>query len=66
VSRDPRQVRTRVETVGWFAVMRQAGPAPGAWRLGWSAADPAHAIVAARVCLNGGGLLAAANEHDIA
>jgi hypothetical protein len=35
-------------------------------RLGWSAADPAGAIVAARVCLTGRGLLPAANEHDIA
>jgi hypothetical protein len=33
--------------------------------LGWSAADPADAIVAARVCLRGRGL-PAANEHDIA
>ena len=35
-------------------------------RLGWSAADLADAIVAARVCLRGCGLLPAANEHDIA
>jgi hypothetical protein len=34
--------------------------------LGWSAADPADAIVAARVCLKGRGLLPAANKHDIA
>ena len=33
--------------------------------LGWSAADPADAIVAARVCLNGRGPLPAAHEHDI-
>jgi hypothetical protein len=32
-------------------------------RLGWSAADPAGAIVAARVCLNRRGPLPAANEH---
>ena len=31
----------------------------------WSAADPADAIVAARVCLQGRGLLPAINEHDI-
>lgn len=33
--------------------------------LGWSAVDLADAVVAARVCLRGRGVLPAADEHDI-
>jgi hypothetical protein len=56
----------------WWLLLSgiRAGRCPASrWhgrRLGWSAAGPVDAVVAARVCLGGRGWLPPAYEHDIA